>query len=132
MEKNHAREQALAQLESIHGLVNVLTESEQASQAEEKAREAIELDALEVKVRSDWYDPSNPHELEIRADQYRILLTTGGPAVRIKGELDHDLNPDTAQLEYQDWGTPWTRLDGLTKEDIDALVTYAGCFYFGE
>ena len=94
---------------------------------EELAREAIQNDALDIQVRSDWASSVE----EMSADWYTILLCTGGPAVRIKGKLS-DMTATTAQLEYQDWGTPWTRLDGLTQEDIDALLTYARCFYFGE
>ncbi len=94
---------------------------------EDKARDAILQDALEVSTRSNW--ASNKDEWE--AEDYKILLSFGGPSVRIRGKLDEYQEPQTAQLEYQDWGTPWTRLP-LTQEDIDALLTYAGCFYFGE
>ncbi len=134
--ENHAREQALLQLESIKELVqalkNVDTSAYDDDEREERRAEALEAiteDALSVLVRSDWHTPgdkdfSGPY-------QYELLLCTGGPAVRIKGTLDEGI-PFTAQLEYQDWGTPWTRLTDLTSEDVDALKAYATCFYYGE
>jgi hypothetical protein len=57
-----------------------------------------------------------------------ILLCTGGPAVRIVGELDRG-TPCRAWLEYQDWGTPWTQYFGAKS---DTLCEYAANFFFGE
>jgi hypothetical protein len=90
------------------------------------ARERIQEDALSCQVRSGW---------ECNADaftpaEFCLLLTTGGPAVRIIGELDGG-EPSRARLEVQDWGTPWTE-HCTTGEDNEALMSYARCFYFGE
>lgn len=95
---------------------------------QEDARQAILEDPLEILVRSGWYSLG---ETDTKPAYYSILLATGGPAVRLRGRLDEYQTPETAQLEYQDWGTPWMRVP-LTKEDIDALLAYAQCFYFGE
>lgn len=138
MEKDHAKDQARIQLESIHDMVHALEALEDDiydnDQEEELKRanviEMIEEDPLEVSVRSDWYSLGDEEDFSKPAE-YKILLCTGGPAVRVKGRLDEHQQPETAQLEYQDWGTPWTRYP-LTEEDISALLTYAGCFYFGE
>ena len=94
--------------------------------SQDEARERIQEDALEVTVRSDWHDPGTSDD---EATEFCILLTTGGPAVRIMGELQ-DGQPCRAWLEVQDWGTSWThyREEGLG----DVLLAYAGCFYFGE
>lgn len=92
----------------------------------EEAEERIQEDPLETQVRSDWHSPG---ETDIKPSEFYILLCTGGPAVRIMGELDQYGQPDRAWLEYQDWGTPWTQYfdaDGAT------LVQYAQQFYFGE
>ena len=48
--------------------------------------------------------------------------------MRIRGELS-DGQPDRAWLEYQDWGTLWTRFFDVEQ---DTLLAYAQCFYFGE
>lgn len=39
--------------------------------------------------------------------------------------------PDTARLEYQDWGTPWAPLP-LTVEEAADVLTFAQQFYYGE
>jgi len=94
---------------------------------EEKAREQIQEDALEVSVRaSGWRSPGETPE----ADEYRILITTGGPACQVKGDLDAHMQPEDADIQYQDWGTPWTNLP-TTQEEDDALLEYARQFYLG-
>jgi hypothetical protein len=70
---------------------------------EDDARQRISEDPLSVEVRSDWTTPGE----ELEAAEFCILLCTGGPAVRIVGELNRG-EPCRAWLEYQDWGTPWT------------------------
>lgn len=138
METDHAKDQARAQLESVHDMVHALEaleddiyDNDQEEELKrERVNEMIEESPLEVSVRSDWYALGDEED-GIKPAEYKILLCTGGPAVRIKGRLDGYQNPETAQLEYQDWGTPWTRYP-LTEEDISALLTYAGCFYFGD
>lgn len=91
---------------------------------EDSAREAIQEDPLEVQVRSDWESPGAPLE----AVEFMILLCTGGPAVRIRGELNRG-EPCRAWLEYQDWGTPWTQWFDARSE---TLCEYASNFFFGE
>lgn len=97
---------------------------------QDEARERIQEDALELTVRSDWTALGETLE----PAEFCILLTTGGPAVRISGEL-RDNEPHRAWLEVQDWGTPWTHYTGHGQDavvDSDVLLAYAGCFYFGE
>lgn len=91
---------------------------------EDAARDNIQEDPLEVQVRSDWTNPGEPLE----AGEFMILLCTGGPAVRIVGELNRG-EPCRAWLEYQDWGTPWTQWFGASS---DTLCEYAANFFFGE
>lgn len=70
---------------------------------EDQAREAIDNDPLSIEVRSGWHSPGESGEDE----EFSILLCTGGPAVRIRGELDEYNQACRAWLEYQDWFTPW-------------------------
>lgn len=93
----------------------------------DEARQRIEEGALSVDVRSDWGAVGDTLE----ADEYRILLCTGGPAVQIIGDLDRGA-PCSVRLMYQDWGTPWTELVGISDEEREALMIYANAFYFGE
>lgn len=134
-EENRAKEQAKAQLEGIVQLINRLnhiqecdgedcqfsdkeileginlcyedgakaTEEERRQyHDEDDLRQSINEDPLSVQVRSGW--ANSPSEFE--AEEYEILLCTGGPAVRIIGTLERFNEPDSAQLEYQDWFTP--------------------------
>lgn len=97
----------------------------------EESRENICSEgALDVQVRADWHtlgdtDAAKPTE-------YFILLGTGGPASRIRGELDQYCQPETAEYEYQDWFKPWTAANDLSDEEKATLLEYAQQFYFGE
>ncbi|GAH39212.1 unnamed protein product [marine sediment metagenome] len=95
---------------------------------EEKAREAFQDDPLSVEVRSGWHEPGG----DSSATEYTILLCTGGPAVRIIGELGEHQEPETAKIEYQDWFTPWEAYHETSSEEDEALLTYARQFYFSE
>ncbi len=96
---------------------------------EDEAREAISEDPLSVGVRSDWHSPGDESD---KSTEYMILLCTGGPAVRIIGELDEYGQPETAKIEYQDWFTPWVRYANTSSEEDETLLTYARQFYYGE
>ena len=109
------------------------------SNKEDYARDRIHESVLSVEVRSGWSAPGDKYA---KPKEYSILLTTGGPALRLIGDLDEYGQPETARLEYQDWGTPWTEYnpghheDAFKPEDYDAydstLLAFASCFYFGE
>lgn len=92
----------------------------------EEAEQMIQEDALEVCVRSDWHAPGSPDE---QPGEFYILLSTGGPATRIMGELDMHSEPSRAWLEVQDWGKPWTEYYAGPGSG-EVLLTYARCFYF--
>lgn len=128
-EDRRDEEQAKAQLESIVKMVEALEDANEKDdqQAQDEARETIESDPLSVQVRSGWYSPGETPE----AEEFSILLCTGGPAVRIIGELDEHNEPYKARLEYQDWGTPWTFYFIEKESDKEALLTYCRQFYFG-
>ena len=90
----------------------------------EQAQQRIEEDALSVSVRSDWVCPGE----DMAPCEFNILLATGGPAVRIVGDLDDNNEPCSARLEVQDWFKPWTE---YVPADSDTLLAYCRCFYFG-
>lgn len=79
--------------------------------------------ALSVCVRSGWVLVGEPLE----ADEFELLLSTGGPACRVVGDL-RDEEPCRSEIQWQDWGTRWTPLAG---QRCDALDWFAGLFYFG-
>jgi hypothetical protein len=93
----------------------------------DEARQRIEEDALSVEVSGTWTPGETPE-----ADGFEILLCTGGPAVKIVGELGLHDEPTRAWVEYQDWGTPWAEYVGEDYQSERAdLLAYARCFYFG-
>ena len=91
-------------------------------------RDRLMGQALEIGVRSDWVDPMRG---TFEPTEYLLLLTTGGPALRITGELDISNEPATLRLQHQDWGTAWTDypLDDAEQQD---LLQFANLFVFGE
>ena len=97
-------------------------------ESREEAEQRIQEDALEVCVRSGWYDPCRQSGEVDEPEEFYILLCTGGPAVRIRGELGEHNRPTRAWIEYQDWGTPWTRFFG-TEQAV--LLAYCCEFFFG-
>ena len=91
----------------------------------EEARERIQESPLSVQVRSGWASVGDA----LNAEEFEILLSTGGPALRIRGELDEHREPSRAWIEYQDWGTGWTQYFDVEQS---TLLTYCSVFYFGE
>lgn len=80
---------------------------------------------LSVCVRSGWQMAGEALE----AAEYEILLSTGGPAERIMGDLDAFGGPADARFEYQDWGTPWHNPD---PDDDGTFLRFAQQFYLGD
>ena len=104
------------------GMLATADECESLDDAERRIQEH----PLSLQLRSGWYTPGSTPE----AKEFELLLCTGGPAVRIIGELD-DYQPSRAEIEYQDWGTPWTKCL-LSDDEEDVLLQYCNQFYFGD
>ena len=81
--------------------------------------------ALSVSVRSQWQTPGF-HPLP---GDFQILISTGGPALRVLGELDENSRPSRFWIEHQDWGTPWTL---WPHAEAYALDWFCGLFWFGD
>lgn len=95
--------------------------------SEDEARERILKDALSVEVRSGW---TSVHALaEVGAEEFRIVLCTGGPRVELVGELDWG-TPSRIRMLYRDWGDSGEYMPDT--EENEALETYCAQFYFGE
>jgi len=92
----------------------------------ENAEQQIQEGPLSVMVRDGWRQPGQ--EAQDGPEEYEILLSTGGPALRIWGTIGDHFEPATAELQAQDWGTPWMRVPDC---DEAVLLTYAQQFYFG-
>jgi hypothetical protein len=149
-----AKAQGQAQFDHIVELVEALSKAQgkddddaTLTDYEGAAERAIHEDALSIEVRSDWIRANDWHTTPLKPFEYRILLCTGGPAVQLVGTLSEHGVPETAQLEVQDWFTSWIEFKPVYKNSHDAsaesclddvkarddiLLTYAGCFWFGE
>ena len=102
--------QELAELEDAAG----------DTESEDDARERIQDDPLSLRI---FGERTNG---EWEADRFELLLTTGGPAVRIMGEIGSHGEASRAWLEVQDWGKAWTQYFC----DSDTLLTYCNVFCF--
>lgn len=80
---------------------------------------------LSVSVRSGWQQPGVNDQ---SPEEYELLMGTGGPAVRIYGRLDQHGRPRSAELQGQDWFTPWERT--TVDQDEEVLLNFAGYFYY--
>lgn len=93
-------------------------------ESREDAADRISEDPLSVEVRSGWVTPGDD---VMTPEEFCILLSTGGPAVRIVGDLNGCGEPIRARLEVQDWFKPWTE---YAPADQDTLLSYASQFHF--
>jgi hypothetical protein len=136
----NAESSGRASLEAIREMVENLRKAREQRDEDEfygdsdhpslaEAQQAIDEDPLSIEVRHGWKGVGGEDE---GPEEYRILLTTGGPAVRIRGKLDQYCQPeDDIYLEVQDWFIPWRAID-LETEDREVLREYARCFYYGD
>ena len=143
----HAITNARGQLESIKELYREFKKQEDLEAWDcgsnvynwttEGIREKAQDEALSVEFRSGW--SSNLENME--PEEFKILLSTGGPACQIIGKLDQYKQPTDIEIQYQDWGTPWEPLQlnstyadkspNITS-DYEALEWFCNCFYFGQ
>ena len=136
----HAISNARGQLESIKELYRNYkqAESDEDYTREDEIREQAQDEALSVEFRSGW--TSNLENMD--PEEFKILLSTGGPACQIVGKIDYgSCEPIDIEIQYQDWGTPWEPLQlnctyadrspNITS-DYEALEWFCNCFYFGE
>ena len=136
----HAISNARGQLESIKELYRNYKQAESDGDytREDEIREQAQDEALSVEFRSGW--TSNPEEM--KPEEFKILLSTGGPACQIVGKIDYgSCEPIDIEIQYQDWFTPWEPLQlnctyadrspNITS-DYEALEWFCNCFYFGE
>lgn len=123
----NAKEQAKAQFNDIKEMIEALDCAESDSNEYDDAATTIYEKPLSVEVRSGWNSPGG----EMKAEEFRILLCTGGPAVQIVGDLNQYGEPESAILEYQDWFQPWAEYC-LDADEQDILLSFCQQFYFGE
>ena len=135
-ETDHAKQNAASWMKSIVGMIAAMEKAE--DEREETTfdgetfdadgwRERIQECPLSIQVRTGWRTPGEKAEDE----EFNILLSTGGPALRIVGDLGKYNSPENPRLQFQDWGTPWTEYATDADQD-EALEKFCAQFYFGE
>ncbi len=92
-------------------------------ESREDAEDFIQADPLSIQFRGGWYAPGD-EDKGGDAEEFEILLTTGGPAVRIIGEFGQGKQIHRVSLQVQDWFTPWT--DYYEEGISDVLEAYCG------
>jgi len=135
---NQAERNAEGHAESIIELYRAYTALENGAESaradgceftsSDRVLESATESALDVSVRADWHNPGKSAE----PDEFMILLTTGGPALRIIGDLDRGC-PENPHFEIQDWGTPWTEYHPNAESEDDwedAIDWFVSCFYY--
>lgn len=139
-ENSHALSNAAGWLSTIVEAVAAMDALEQGEETaefdgetftdSETVLERIHQMPLSLEVRGGWYTPGDSEST--KPDEFRILLTTGGPALQLVGDLDEYGQPSNPRLQWQDWGTPWTNYRDTNEEEDEALQVFVNCFYFGE
>jgi len=128
METENAKSQAKAQFNCIVDIMEAIRKANDTEDYEDQERREEEAreNALSVEIRSGWCFSRE----DMKPEEFKILLCTGGPAVQIVGDCDNG-QPEFPVLQYQDWGTPWIDYP-LSDEQKDILTEYCGLFYFSE
>lgn len=122
---NHGKDNAQAFLNNIVAMWEEWDGADEERQ--EEIREEMEQEALSVEVRSSWQSVGE----EMEADEYRILLTYGGPSLQIVGDLDQYKQPSSFKVQYQDWFKPWENM-GLGVDEEKAVEWFLSFYWFGE
>lgn len=111
-------------LQRLDGLREEVAELERIADGcadAEEARDRIMEDPLSIETRSGWVSVGD----EMSAEEYRIVLCTGGPHVEIVGDLDQHGAPCRVRIVYRGWGDSGELFDF----DHDAVLTYAQQFF---
>ena len=123
---NHAAANAAAWCETIlDQLARLKVACRDSDETYDVIREEIQQSALSLQVRSDWEELGT----DLEPGELCILLSTGGPALRIVGDLGRFNCPKDCRMEYQDWGTPWTEYRAIGSAVLDS---WAAQFYWGD
>jgi len=129
-----SRQQALVKVESIVEMVKRLKEARESGdqQAIDEAQDLIYSNPLSVQVRTAWEDPNRLQkpDIDVQPTEYKILLCTGGPSVRIRGNLNEYGEPKNTYVEHNDWFDGWAQIT-LDKEQKEAIIEYVRNFYYG-
>lgn len=117
-------------MSSIQEMVEAVRDAREKDDEEalDEAIDAIYEDPLSIEVRDGWRSIGSKDSVD---KEFRILLSTGGPATQIIGDLDEHDEPCNVKLQAQDWFHPWTTYETEDGED-EILMEYVQSFCFYE
>jgi hypothetical protein len=133
--QNHALTNCKGQLENIIELYKLRHFNDWDDADRDIQQEAIDM-ALDVCWKSDDWQAVGSSE-GFTPTKGRVLLTTGGPACQVICNLD-DSYPSDPEIQWQDWGTPWTTPSIQNELELDfeladsALEWFINLFWWGE
>jgi hypothetical protein len=123
----HAIQNAKEWLKDITDLADRLGDADR--HIRESAAREVEESPLSIQVRDGWRMLGESPRRS--AEEFEVLLSMGGPALRIRGGFDAYGGPCDAELQWQDWGTPWTHYPTNPTEDA-AISAFLAVFAFAE
>ena len=133
--QNHALANCKGQLENIIDLYKRFNFDETLGALDKEEIEELAKDeALDVCWKSDDWQAVGA---ELTPTKGRVLLTTGGPACQVICNIE-DGYPSDPEIQWQDWGTPWTTPSIQCELELDfeladsALEWFINLFYWGE
>ena len=130
MNNDKAKEQAKIQIDGIVELIGKLVNltSDETETQMDDLRAEIYGSVLSIRVRTDWHTLGDPEDY--RPIEFELLLCTGGPAVKICGDLDQNYRPSDPEVWYQDWYTLWELYTGITPIEQQSLKLFCEEFCF--
>ena len=123
---NHALTNCKGQLETI---VELYMLRDLDDDERDTLQEAQDM-ALGVCWKSDDWQAVGSKE-GFTPTKGRVLLSTGGPACQVICDLE-DHYPSNPEIQWQDWGTPWTSHYDLIELERTALEWFVNLFWWGE
>ena len=136
--ENHALTNCKGQLENIIELYKLSQQAYKEGSGNDERdfiEEATEM-ALDVCWKSDDWQAVG-EQANFTPTKGRVLLTTGGPACQVVCDIE-DGYPTNPEIQWQDWGTPWTTPSIQCELELDfdtataALEWFINLFWWGE
>ena len=84
--------------------------------------------ALSVELRSGWFPPGG----DASPEEFRLLLTCGGPMCEIVGGIGQHCQPDCPRLYASESGVGRFEILPADDEEREALEWFCALFYLGE
>ena len=92
--------------------------------SEDEVLERVYEYPLSVEFRGGWYPLGDPAAVE--PEEYRILLTCGGPSLEIRGDVDHRAGPVGPPMVFYADAWQGERRYFHEGEESDALEWFVG------